>query len=230
MLAAERLAGTVELLEMVLLALPLRSLILARQVSQTCLALIDRSEMLKKIRETPFVTAKLALPFECSVSSPEHPMLQVDLVLHYDRPVTLRRERGPLDSPQRIAYRYGEDAPDTPRWIKSSLYKQLLRDNFPLSRKHEEVYITLLPGTAFRLTYDFGVHRWEPPVAHLPPLDRGVTGLDIGRTYVLKIRPDQFLLAYEGTKRSLLERSDAGDDLEAYCFHGSTTIFSWYAA
>lgn len=203
---------------MILLALPLRDMLLARQVSTTCRALIEESSVLEEIRQAPMVAATLQLPFECSVSSAQRPMLHVDLLLHYDQPVTIRQVASPIAGPSSLTYRYPRDEPAPQTFPRFSLGAKFRARALCLSRENESKYITLLPGTPLRLTFDFGLSQMKPGLERFAPQNAGLNGLEIGRTYILGVKPKLALTAFVGTKTFLLVKVDEGASLRPYGF------------
>ena len=214
MSAAERMAGTVELLEMVLVSLPLTEMLLARRVSRTCKALVEQSARFNEIRKHPCITAKLSLPYECSISSSESPMLNVDLVLCFDRPITVRLAASPLAGPFSLTYRY-ELGTARPEPFPLHPVGAVRKNKLQLCPENESKYVTLLPGLPFRLTFEFGISRQKPGFEHLPLPNTGLNNLQVGKEYVLGVTPGRKLPVYVDTKHSLLDKVNAGIGIEA---------------
>lgn len=214
MSAAEQLAGTVELLEMVLLALPLRDLLLARRVSRTCRSIVDSSAALNEARAHPFVSADLHLPARCSLSSTERARLEVDLTLHWDQPVTVQHMPSPLQRLSCLVYR--SDQETTTRMRSPYTHSKTV---FQLSRKSEWRYFELLPGTPLQLVFDFGAFAGRPGFEHLDDVDAGLKSVEARKTYVLAVREGLMLPSYVGRMHSLLEQVDAGISIEGLRFH-----------
>lgn len=210
-----------ELLEMILLALPLRDMLLAGHVSRTCERLIEESKVLRDIREAPFVSMTLNLPPECSVASPERPVLHADLVLYFDRPVTVRQVTSPVEVPTDFTHRFerGTPRPESPARFRYFGHDLPYRNALALTRTSAWKFVTLMPGTAFRISFDYGVSRGNVGLEHLARFDTGLNNLQVGTSYILAVETGVVLPAYAGTKRSLLKRAARGDSLKSSGFH-----------
>jgi hypothetical protein len=66
--AKERVLGTVELLEQILLSMPLDLLLQSRGVSRLWRELISRSQRYKCIQSEPYIGISLSSPTECSIA------------------------------------------------------------------------------------------------------------------------------------------------------------------
>lgn len=219
MSAAERVGAIVELLELILLALPLRDLLLVRRVSWTCRKIAESSAALREARENPFVGAELALPYHCLESGPRYARIDIDLVLHFDRPLTVQSTPSPLAELSSLVYGYEKrrndpDASPLRHGTKVHYKERRIRP----SRREEWRFIELLPGTPYRLTFAFGPNRESPGFEHLADLDGALDRLEVGKGYVLSLQSDLRLSAYIGTKRFLLGKTGAGIAVESLRF------------
>lgn len=217
--AAERLRGTVELFEMILLALPLRDMLLARRVSRTCQTLIERSLSLKEVCDHPAVVVKLRAPPDGLIISSQNPKIEVDLELRFNEPVTIRRTPSPLDGLSSFVYAFEKSTPAPTSFPRYSLGAKFRAHALQLSRENDWKYIELLPGTPYRLSFDlerhlegYGSQRATIPIVRSLNLLRG-------RTYIFGVKPGLSLPAYKGRKRVLHDEVDAGNSLGQYSFH-----------
>jgi hypothetical protein len=76
-MATGRVVNTVELLELILLCLPLNELLRMRQVSTTWRDLIMQTTMIRNIGDKPHIAVQIQLPPICSVSEGQPPILEV---------------------------------------------------------------------------------------------------------------------------------------------------------
>jgi hypothetical protein len=76
-MATGRVVNTVELLELILLCLPLNELLRMRQVSTTWRDLIMQTTMIRNIGDKSYIAVQIQLPPICSVSEGQPPILEV---------------------------------------------------------------------------------------------------------------------------------------------------------
>lgn len=217
MSAAERLAGTTELLEMVLLALPLRDMLLVRRVSRTCRALAENSAGLKDIRNHPVVATRL---HDGSVASLQSPTFDVEFTLRFHLPVTIRRIPSPLADLSSFVYAFEKGTPEPTTFPRYSLGAKFRARALRLSAENEWKHLELLPGTPVRLSIDLEGHQERLGCEHPWIPNNPGLGLKTGRTYIFGVKPRLSLPAYKGRRRFLLDQVEAGKSLEQYRFHG----------
>jgi hypothetical protein len=208
--ALHRVVGTVELLEMILLALPLNDLLRARQISRTCRDLINGSKFLQNIRAEPYVGVHIQLPKQCSISQQDAPILEADFVLYYDKPITIHKSQGEVEYPWRtfVKFEQGGSPPDFPQAVWGHKYFGLPRR---FVRDRADRWATLYPGVPYRLSWIF---RWVRPHGQVSCHDK-VSPMEVGKDYVLRLRPHFRVGHLVGIKESLLARKERGDDLES---------------
>lgn len=217
--ATERLSATVELVEMIIAALPLRDMLLVRPVSRTWRDLVRGLPSFKHARSKPTVDAKLLLPSACSLSSTEPPKLSVTLELRFDRPVTFRRVTSVLGSKlSTFTYRIEEGAAHPTTFPRFSLGGRFKSGALAFSHENAWKYTTLLPGTPHELVWSFGRNEnpWLRDDVSLKNI--GLNDTVAGKSYILAMRPDLSLPAFLGTKTSLLTTIDAGENLKELSF------------
>lgn len=199
-------------------------MLLARQVSRTCRALIEESSTFKRLRNHPVLMAKLDLPFVHSISSPssELPKLHVYLVLQSDRPVTVRQARSPLSGVAHLLYNHEQNASipqPFPRFPDTSAFSG---SELKFNRNSDPAFIELKPGTPFRLSLGFHSRRYPSNDLWPGVVREGLTELEAGNTDVVGVKPGvTFPGAYIGSKSSLHNVAAGGDSLEGNRFHAT---------
>lgn len=217
--ATERLCATMELLELIVMALPLRDMLLARKVSRTWRDIIETSARLKQIRSNPVVTIDLDLPGECSLSVSEPYQLHADVTLIFDKPVTFRRFGSPLggkESALTFRAKHGKSAPEPYPYptMDDGVGAKVMRFNQENARKYD----MLFPGTAYRMAWTFGVERNPRRLEALSIRNHGLNGTMPGEVYRLDVWPNLRLPALLGARTELLAKFDASEEIESDSF------------
>ena len=220
--ALDRVVNTVELLELILLALPLDELLRARQISRTCRDLINRSKFLNQIRNQPYVAVHIRLPAKCSLSSEDAPTLVTEFVLYHHQPLTLCINLRGVEYPSKVFCKYkAEDLP-TPE----TEFPQQIWGGSYCAKPHRFVryrayrWTTFHPGVPQRLTWDFRQHRKAS--SRSSDGDMGYT--EVGEDYILRLRPNLSIGHVVGIKESLIERKDNGEDLKDCVLSSHVTL------
>ena len=208
--ALDRVVNTTELLEMILLALPLNYLLQARQISRTCRDLIDGSKYLQNIRAEPYIGVYVRFPKQCSISEQDAPVLEADFVLYYDKAVTINKALGELLHHSRTFFKFeeGNSPPDFPQAVWGSKWSCRPRQ-FVAQRAHR--WTTLYPGVPYRLSWSF---RWVQSRRVNRQLQL-LLSMEAGKKYVLRVRPYYRVGHLVGIKELLLARKERGEDLES---------------
>jgi hypothetical protein len=208
--ALDRVVNTTELLEMVLLALPLNDLLRARQISRTCRDLIDWSKFLQSIRAEPYIGVSIHLPDQVSISQQEAPLLKADFVLYYDKPITIHKTQGDVEYPSRTFFKFehGCPPPNFPQTVWGHKYfGRPLR--FVPDRAHK--WTTLYPGVPYQLSWIF---RWAQG-RRVNWHHKMFSSMEVGKNYTVRLRPHFRVGHLVGIKESLLDRKERGDDLKS---------------
>ena len=215
--SVERVIGTVELLEQILLHLPLREMLCIRQVSRRFEELIMSSKYLKSLQESPYIGIKLRLPQQCSLSGKSALNLDADLTLYFDRSITIRQTPSCLStgsSQMTFKSEEGTSAPSTFPWLTWGA--RFRSGAFQFNRANEARWMTLVPGEPQTISWDFrfglSIYRGSNPKVFWG--DLGQT--EIGKTYILSLRPDHAVQGFIGMKEPLLAQRESGISLKAY--------------
>ena len=218
--ALDRVINTVELLEHMLLLLPLDLLLRARQVSRLWRELILRSERFRKLHSEPYIGISLQLPAKCSLSDSNEPRLMADLTLYFDEPVTMRQKPSCLHYPSQLTYRHevGTPPPDSfPPFDWAGCFRARA---FKFNHKNKEMWTTLYPGVVYMIYL-----RIRPgPRSNRTQSSGSLGKTEVGKTYVLKLRPGYKVGVYVGVKETLLARKENGEALKASEFEKSMLL------
>ena len=210
--ALDRAVNTVELLELILLALPLDELLRARRISRTCRDLIERSKFLNQIRNEAYVAVNIQLPTKCSSMQEDAPKLEAEFVLYHHQPLTLCTNLRCIEYPSKFFYKYKADRPP----FSQNEFRQHIwgggycaaTQRFVRYRAYR--WTTFYPGVPQRLTWDFRRHR--KAMSRSFDGDMGFT--EVGTDYILRLRPNLRIGHLVGVRKSLIERKEDGDDLK----------------
>jgi hypothetical protein len=209
--ACNQLFATVELVELILEYVALDDLLRCRQVSSTWRDLVKRSKLLQRIREYPYVGVLVRCPRECSLSEGETLTAEADLTLWHDRPVTILRSPSCLTFPCGMFFKVEEGA--TPP-ENASMFTWPARFNpraFRFNHKTAVQWITLFPGRPMSISWRF---RSDPVLVQSGfrcPISGDMTGVEVGKRYILKLRSSMSLRAYTGIKEQLVTELAEGD-------------------
>lgn len=207
--AAQRVFGTVELLEQIIFALPLNSMLRSRRVSRLFRDVIDESEHLLRIRANPIIGVHLRVPAQCSLSALRSQTLDADLILSFDQPLTVRTSTRLSQGSKGLIYGLEMDCtpPEPP---SRPTYDLGLSRALRPCRETESKYLTLLPGISHQISWPLASFSgMSDQYVHQGMLSEA----DVGKTYVLRVWPDITLTSYVGDKRTLLAKVDAGQDI-----------------
>lgn len=208
----DQVFGTAELLEAILLAMRLDDFLRARQVCTLWKDVIERSKVLRQIKHDPYVGVNLRLPHECSFSAVEPPILEADLTLYFDKPMTIRQSPSCINSCGGFTYKFEEGTLPPKRFPEFSFAGCFRPRGLRFSRANESRWFTLWPGVPHRLHCNFRLdYRHSMLAPHMK--HSGMLGAEAGKTYVLRVTPaspDRSLTALIGTKQWLLEQTPKG--------------------
>ena len=184
-----------ELLEQILVALPLDAMLRSRRVCRTWKSTIDQSTILRSIRSDPYIGVHLEYPYQIDLNNSSH--LTAVLTLYADGPVTVRL------SPSCLIRAWGftriiEEGVQDDRPASQQLrepprfWHTMMMISFQKSTAKN--WLTLLPGIPHALSWPY-----RPDEASDPD-----------KVYILRVSPDNALARHLGTTRTLLDTIDAG--------------------
>lgn len=217
MSALDRALQTVELVDGILQVLPLDSFLQAQSVCRLWRELISTSKRLRQIQLEPYIGVRLRLPSKCSVAQEPPAMIEADLVLYYDQPVTIFMTPARAQFPSNTFIKAEEDEQnlDVDRF-RSKLWgnKYLCRpDHFRADTYHN--WETLLPGKPYSLTWTYRRDKQNPRTLPLGweahPLE--IIPTDIYKTFVMMLRPKLYAGHFVGSKVCLMARKERGENL-----------------
>lgn len=209
----EQAFNTTELLELILLALPLSDLVKVRSVSCRFKEVIERSRYWQQLCKYPYVGVRIQLPEVCSQTEGEPPILQAALILYYAKPITVCTNRPVVKYPSKVFCKFEKGQPEPADWpyvchtTWGGRYNIRPHRFTPINIKMR--WTTLYPGVPYLISWAF--RRQEnayPKAAH-----GNLSMTEVGKTYVLKLRPNMDIGHLIGTKSSLLAQRQRGADL-----------------
>ena len=200
--AIDRVLNTVELLEPILLSLPLDQILQARRISVTCKNVIDNSQYMERIRSKPYIALEAECPATLSLKSNARLVIDASITLHHDTPMTFRifRNQG---------------------WENATLPVSELHENEPrLDDSYSEItvnpyiicglspQIKIYPGRPHQISYGLEVL----PVLHRNNRDRQTLGIQTYKLDTIQIFDSSIPI---GSKQLLLSKWKAGGVLKA---------------
>ena len=219
--AVDRVVHTPEIFEQILLALPLVELLKARQVSRLCRELILNSSTIRTIQSHPHIRINLRLPTHCSLSEGAAPILAADLTLYFDKPLTLCKFPYLSSGPSQVTYKFEEGTSPPTSFGYYEFGARFNRNAMEFSRTNEAKWLTLLPGVPHCMLWNFR------PISHSfgrTPYLGNLSHTEIGKVYLLRLRPNYRLAGFIGAKESLFAKLERGEDMAAHKLGGNVPL------
>lgn len=204
--AKDRTLNTVEIFELIVLRLPLKELLRAQRVSRSWQHLINQTILVREMTSSPYISvpARLynplsesedelrqatGLPVPVSIRNDDlrkPAMLEVDMILYADRPMTISILPTCPHSHAQIFHKYqaGSSPPSTlpPMYWRSSSCCGDMRFDFDGNRQRQ--WLTMYPGRcAYTTGYSF--RSWKVGGCERPLIEGSLGGTEVGKVYVL---------------------------------------------
>ena len=209
--ACNQLFETVELIDLILQYVPLDDLLRCRQVSKTWRDLVERSKILQRIQQNPYVGVLARTPRECSLLEGENPTLEADFVLWHDKSVTILRSPSCLNYPGQIFFKVEEGA-TPPETLPPFTWGGCFRTRaFRLNREKADQWVTLYPGRPVSLSWQFRPGQSSAHFGSGCATSGNLADAEVGKRYILRLRSGMRLSAYVGVKEQLLTELEEGD-------------------